>query len=69
MPECECCGEEFSPARHALGYDLCLKCGETDAQIKRRSWTVAPMNKSNYILITDHKILSQLNPKRTHHEL
>jgi len=65
MCECIRCGGEFPVARQTLGYDLCLKCGETDAQIKRRSWTVAPMNKSNYILVTDPSILSQLNPKRT----
>ncbi len=65
MCECDRCGQEYNPARRAAGYLLCLVCGESDAQIKRRSWTVAPLNKSNYILVTDPTILSQLNPKRT----
>lgn len=27
--------------------------------------TVVPMNKSNYMLVTDRSLLTQLNPKRT----
>jgi len=63
--ECDLCKEEYDPARREAGYVLCKECGETDAQLKRRSWTVAPLNKSNYILVTDPTVLSQLNPKRT----
>jgi hypothetical protein len=40
-----------------------MDCGEKAAQKKRH--TVAPMNKSNYMLITDPTLLKQLNPKRT----
>ena len=41
----------------------CLSCGEAAA--KQVKHTVAPMNKSNYMLFTDASLLKQLNPKRT----
>ena len=59
------CDEPVSPARVSLGYSVCLQCGELQAKRQRSSWTVAPMNKSNYILVTDRDLLKQLNPKRT----
>jgi len=60
-PQCARCGEEFNPQRLALGYRLCMPCGtHATKKIKR---TVVPMNKSNYILVTDRAILRQLNPK------
>jgi hypothetical protein len=40
-----------------------MACGEKIA--KQRKFTVAPMNKSNYMLFTDVSLLKQLNPKRT----
>jgi hypothetical protein len=40
-----------------------MACGETLARQVRH--TVAPMNKSNYMLFTDPELLKQLNPKRT----
>jgi len=40
-----------------------MACGEKIA--KQRRFTVAPMNKSNYMLFTDVSLLKQLNPKRT----
>jgi hypothetical protein len=40
-----------------------MACGEKLAKAQRH--TVAPMNKSNYMLITDRDSLKQLNPKRT----
>ena len=60
--ECEC-GEEVDARRIALGYQTCLRCGEIEA--KKRKFTVAPINKSNYMMITDISLLKQLNPKRT----
>jgi hypothetical protein len=42
-----------------------MPCGEELSLHARRSWTVAPLNKSAYMLITDPSILKQLNPKRT----
>ena len=58
-----CYGGYVPFARYKLGYTTCLECGE--AQAKQRKFTVAPMAKSNYMLITDTTTLKQLNPKRT----
>jgi hypothetical protein len=61
---CLCCyAERVPPARARLGYKTCLSCGETAA--KQVKHTVAPMNKSNYMMFTDVNMLKQLNPKRT----
>lgn len=60
---CRECGDEIENARWALGYKHCMVCGNILA--KERKFTVAPMNKSNYMLITDASLLKQLNPKRT----
>jgi hypothetical protein len=60
---CLLCGDTFKWARFELGYKLCLDCGD-DAAHKVKH-TIAPINKSNYMLITDHEQLKQLNPKRT----
>ena len=58
---CILCGEPFKFARFQIGYRVCLDCGDEVAhQVKH---TVAPINKSNYMLITDHEQLKQLNPK------
>jgi hypothetical protein len=48
-----------------IGYTTCLRCGEREAQEARKLWCVAPLNKSNYVLITDPTLLRGLNPKRT----
>jgi transcription elongation factor Elf1 len=64
MRPCLLCGEEeLSTARWALGYKTCLKCGEDRA--KQVKHTIAPINKSNYMFISDMETLKQLNPKRT----
>ena len=66
MCNCIICGEEVLPKKRAeLGYRVCLWCGDDVAKQERASWCVAPMNKSNYILITNPETLKQLNPKRT----
>ena len=57
------CGDTVNPLRAQLGYPTCLPCGETVARKVRH--TVAPLSKSNYILINDPALLKQLNPKRT----
>ena len=31
-PECVECGEEFNPKRKALGYHVCLECGDSHAK-------------------------------------
>lgn len=63
MCECRVCGDEIHPKRYALGYRVCLWCGEEQAKADRQSWCVAPMHKSNYMLITDIDDLKGLNNK------
>ena len=58
---CCVCGVEFDVARFRLGYKVCLECGEKRAkQIKH---TIAPMHKSNYMLVTRLEDLVGLNNK------
>ena len=59
----ECYAERVPPARARLGYKTCLSCGEKQAAKVKH--TVAPLNKSNYMLFTDASLLKQLNPTRT----
>jgi hypothetical protein len=63
--ECRCCGGEYSYERWVIGYKVCMPCGDAQAVVARKKWTIAPMNKSNYMLFTDLELLKQLNPKRT----
>lgn len=58
---CDECGDNIHPKRYALGYRTCLTCGETSARAARTSWCVAPLTKSNYVLITDREDLKGLN--------
>jgi hypothetical protein len=60
-PLCVRCGDTYSAKRANAGYQLCLLCGEEDAQ--RRRHTIAPMHKSNYMLITNMEDLKGLNNK------
>ena len=62
MALCRMCNAPFSTARKRLGMDTCLECGERAA--KQVKHTVAPLNKSNYMLLLPEE-LKQLNPKRT----
>lgn len=61
--ECKECGELFPIKRALLGYRVCLSCGDTAAKAARKAWTVAPMHKSNYMLITSRDDLVGLNNK------
>jgi len=63
MPECISCGETYSERRALLGYNTCLSCGDFSARAVK--WCSAPLNKSNYVVITNRAELAQLNPKRT----
>ena len=65
MTNCQCklCGDDIEPKRYALGYRVCLWCGEDEAKAERASWCVAPMHKSNYMLITRSEDLAGLNNK------
>jgi hypothetical protein len=65
--ECWTCGDEVNPGRRALGYKLCLFCGEEYAREERTSWCIVQeYTKGNYQFITDSSamtILKQTNPK------
>ena len=56
---CTHCGDPVPGARAALGYRLCLWCGEEAARATRH--TVVPMAKSNYVVVTDFELLKGLN--------
>jgi ribosomal protein L37AE/L43A len=60
---CKECYTPFAVERFRLGYHTCLACGDTAA--RQVVFTTAPINKSNYMLITNVTELAQLNPKRT----
>ena len=60
---CKDCYDPFPVERFRLGYHTCLACGDTAA--RSVVFTTAPINKSNYMLISDINTLKQLNPKRT----
>ena len=63
MRLCLRCGDEVPDGRAMLGYDSCLPCGEHYA--RKRKHCIVPMNKSNYMVVSDPEMLKQLNPKRT----
>ena len=60
---CRICGDEVSKGRVLLGYTVCLMCGEEQARQERLGWCVAPMHKSNYVLVRDRDLLIGLNNK------
>jgi ribosomal protein L37AE/L43A len=58
---CVKCGDHVLHGRWRLGYTTCLRCGEDIArQVKH---TIAPMHKSNYMVITNQDDLKGLNNK------
>lgn len=64
MSSCIECGDEVSAGRSALGYKVCLVCGEAEArQIKH--CIAIPYNKGAYQYISNMELLKQTNPKRT----
>ena len=58
---CIKCGNHVLQARWRLGYIHCLKCGEVVARETKH--TIAPMHKSNYMVITNKLDLQGLNNK------
>jgi ribosomal protein L37AE/L43A len=62
-PQCKLCGVTYDAGRLAIGYAICMSCGDDLASKVVR--TVVPLNKSNYMMVTDMSTLKQLNPKRT----
>ena len=61
--DCHECGAEIEPPQRQLVSSLCVFCGEEHARQARALWTVAPMHKSNYVLVTDRGFLRGLNNK------
>jgi hypothetical protein len=50
---CTMCGDDFPAERHALGYRLCLLCGEEQAREERTHWTVVQeYGKGGYMFVT-----------------
>lgn len=62
MPFCKC-GDEINPRRAALGYTTCLLCG--DYLARQVTFCTVPLNKSNYVVVSNPAELKQLNPKRS----
>jgi hypothetical protein len=63
MFHCVECGDDVEQRRAELGYKLCLFCGEEASKVERKSWCVAPMHKSNYMLFTRVQDLTGINNK------
>ena len=63
LPLCRMCGDEIDPPARAQLIPLCLFCGEEQAIQERASWCIAPLHKSNYMLISNRADLVGLNNK------
>lgn len=60
---CIDCGDDVPHRRAALGYKVCISCGEVRA--RKVKHCAIPLNKSNYYYVSDRDTLRQTNPKRT----
>ena len=64
LPICTCCyAVRVEPQRKNMARPTCMECGEKLA--RKVVHCAVPINKSNYMLVTDRATLTQLNPKRT----
>ena len=61
MATCFRCGGSYADERKAIGYDTCMSCGDEKANLVKH--TIAPMHKSNYMVITNLVDLQGLNNK------
>jgi ribosomal protein L37AE/L43A len=61
MSNCTVCGTSYPDERKSIGYDTCTSCGEVQA--RKRKHCIAPMHKSNYMVITNLVDLKGLNNK------
>lgn len=59
---CRWCGDDVDARRAVIGFSTCLECGEREA--REVLHCIVPLNKSNYVVVTDREMLKQLNPKR-----
>ena len=58
---CSSCGAYYSRKRLEAGFNTCLDCGETQAS--RVKHTIAPMHKSNNVVISAKADLKGINSK------
>jgi len=58
---CRRCKAPYPAARAALGYTLCMPCGEKDSRTVRHC--IVPLHKSAYTVITDRRDLHRINNK------
>lgn len=63
MLTCRSCGEDkLHSARHAIGYDDCMDCGDNRAREERAGWCIAPIaHKQGATLVTNRNDLKGLN--------
>jgi hypothetical protein len=70
--QCRECGDDVHIERWALGYRLCLFCGEDAAAVERASWCVVmEYGKGNYQYVTPESAFQTLrntNQKQTRGE-
>jgi hypothetical protein len=59
---CLDCGHTLSGLNLRIG--KCNECREDAAREARKAWCIAPLHKSNYMLITQRSDLAGLNSKR-----
>ena len=57
------CGDYIPLNRFNHGFKTCYSCGEKEAKHLTSLFTVVPMHKSNYMLITNLDDLKGLNNK------
>jgi len=60
---CSTCGSDIFPETLKLTGTKCAGCRDMVAKEARSFWCVAPLHKSNYMLITDPADLAGLNNK------
>ena len=61
MTHCVYCSTEVNDKRVKLGYNTCMVCGDKEA--KSKVFTVLPLHKSNYMLVTNREDLIGFNTK------
>lgn len=61
----ECQERSVPDARKALGYELCLQCGEASA--RRVKHTILPLHKSNYMVPANREEIKGFNNKGGFH--
>ena len=49
---CTHCDDDIDPRRYALGYRICLFCGEEAAREERRGWCVLTPHKQGAMFFT-----------------